>query len=125
MKYLSKFLLMITILFGTHIFADDVWFISPQYGQTISNTMTIKIQPPYYNKKVRVRIKKEYGFARTVWRGTLSPQNNYTILVNTSKFPPGPYEIEAKYYIGFEDFDGSIDVWIGDHMPHQGQYFPD
>lgn len=124
MNIAQKILLVSVLFINIPIFADDdVWFISPQHGEAIQGTsMKIQVSPPWNGKaKVRVRIKSDMGWERTVWRGSLTRKNNYTTMVDISKFPPGPYEIKAKYYIWLEDFDGELDFWIGNP---NGQYYP-
>lgn len=117
-----KNLLLITLTFiTTNIFADDIWFISPNPGQTQNGMMTIQIQPPFVQKDVRVWIQEEDGWERTVWRGKLSPANNYMINVDTSKFKPGRYNVEAEFYHHFEDYDGDVEIWIGSPQYYQQQ----
>ena len=123
MKNIHKIFLFGAILHSSNIlFADDIWFISPQQGLSIQGPLTIQVAPPYNGKAtVHVKIKHGTGWERTVWRGKLTPKNNYTTIVDTSKFRPGPYELKAKYWIWAEDFDGDIEFWIGNP---QGQYYP-
>jgi len=122
---MNKVLLLVMILFGiNNIFADDIWFMSPEEGMSVTDALVIKISPAYGNKKVRVWIESDMGWERTVWRGSLSTKNNYTITVNTKKFKSGRYELKAKYYIYGDDIDGDVTFWITDsNMSKDGQYF--
>ncbi|MGL4367168.1 MAG: hypothetical protein ACRCTQ_02640 [Brevinemataceae bacterium] len=104
--------LLITFLASANIFADDIWFISPQPGQPVTGKLTIQIQPPYQPTDVRVWIKEDMGPDRLVWSGSLTAARNYTMTVDTSKFRPGKYELKAEYYINGQDFDGDMDFWI-------------
>lgn len=124
MKNLNKLFLLGAILLTTNIFADDIWFIAPQPGQPVQGQMQIKIQPPYGNPLVHVWMEYDMGRDTIVWRGQLTAANNYTATVDTTKFQPGKYEIEAEYYIQGRDFDGSVDVWIGGTAGPNGEYFP-
>lgn len=108
-----KNLLLIALTFiTTNIFADGIWFVSPQPGQSIKGQMTIQIQPPFIQTDVRVWIQEETGYEQMVWNGTLSAANNYTITVDTSKFKKGRYEINAEFFHQNQDFDGDIEFWI-------------
>jgi len=127
-KKINKVLLLGMILFGiNNIFADDIWFISPQNGQNVSGSMKLQIQPPYNNIDVRVWIESDMGWERTVWSGTLNTKNNYTMTINTSKFKPGKYEAKAEFYVQGNDFDGDVTFWVGansGNSDNTGQYFP-
>ena len=120
------FLFGAIMLTSTSLFAEDIWFTSPQAGQSIQGTIEIKIQAPYGNpKSVNVVMEYDMGRDTIVWKGKLTPQNNYTLTVDTTKFKPGKYSIEAKYYIQGEDYDGDIDVWVGTGTENpDGEYFP-
>lgn len=124
MKNLNILFLFGTILLSTNLFADDdVWFIYPHYGQTIQGPLTIKANPPYNGKAtIRVKIQQDSGWERTVWRGKLTLKNNYTTVVDISKFRPGPYELEASYWIWGENFDGNTEFWIA--YPNNAQPYP-
>ncbi|MGL4561340.1 MAG: hypothetical protein ACRCVW_04010 [Brevinema sp.] len=125
MKYMNKFLFIAIMALGAQTFADGIWFISPQPGQAIGETMTIQIQPPYHKTDVNVWIKNEDGIEMMVWRGTLTAANKYSATVNTSQFKPGRYEVKAEYYVGGDDIDGDVEVWIGNpNIPAGGEYFP-
>ncbi|MGL4676758.1 MAG: hypothetical protein ACRCWI_03720 [Brevinema sp.] len=118
-----KNLLLAMMFIASTTFADDVWFVSPQNGQSIQQkSLEIQIQPPYGNvPSVNVWIEYDMGRDQTVWTGTLTSKNNYKTTVDVSKFRPGKYEVKAEYYINGKDFDGDVDIWIGDV---QEQYFP-
>ena len=120
------FLFGAIMLTSTSLFAEVIWFTSPQAGQSIQGTIEIKIQAPYGNpKSVNVVMEYDMGRDTIVWKGKLTPQNNYTLTVDTTKFKPGKYSIEAKYYMQGEDYDGDIDVWVGTGTEDpNGEYFP-
>ena len=123
---LKKTILLGALLISsTTVFADDIWFISPQPGQPIQGNVQIKIQPPYGNN-IPVNVWMEYDMGREyiVWQGQLTPQNSYTATVDVSKFRPGKYKIEAQYFIQGGDFDVEIDIWIGGNTDPNGQYYP-
>ena len=121
------FLFGAIMLSSTSLFADDIWFTSPQAGQSVQGTIQIQIQAPYGDPK-SVSVVMEYDMGNResiVWKGKLTPENNYTATVDTSKFKPGKYNIEAKYYMQFEDYDGDIEVWVGTGTENSdGEYFP-
>ncbi|MGL4388057.1 MAG: hypothetical protein ACRCTJ_01515 [Brevinema sp.] len=125
MKHMNKFLLIATMTLGVQVFADDIYFLSPQPGQPINGPMTIQIHQPFHKTDVNVWIKREDGMKQVVWRGKLRADQQYAVTVDTSKFKPGRYEIKAEYYIGMEDYDGDIEIWIGSvNIPAGGEYYP-
>lgn len=110
---MKNLLFIALFMLTSNTFADDIWFISPQAGQTLQNVIKIQIQPPYHKGSVRVWIESDMGREQMVWSGQLTPENNYSTSVDVSKFNLGKYKIEAQYYIRGEDYDGDIEVWIG------------
>ena len=109
---MEKLLLFCSIVCSVPMWADDIWFVSPQNGAPVSGEMTIQIRPPFVQTPVRVWIEHDPG-DRMVWSGQLTPQGNYTATVDVSRFPPGKYEVKAEYYINGKDFDGDVTVWVG------------
>jgi len=93
------------------MWSDDIWFLLPSNGQPVSGKIKIKIYPPPELVSVNVWIESDFTES-LVWMGLLSLANNYTITVDTSKFKPGKYEINAEYYLNREDYDGDIDIWV-------------
>ncbi|MGL4394092.1 MAG: hypothetical protein ACRCS8_02585 [Brevinema sp.] len=126
MNSIYKLALLMMMGISVQAFADDINFISPQNGANINGKTIIQIQPPFQNTDVRVWIKKEDGIEKIVWRGTLSSAKNYSITVDASKFAAGRYEIKAEYYINGQEFDGDIDVWVGNSAGNseEGEYLP-
>ena len=120
------FLFGAIMLSSTSLFADDIWFTSPQAGASVQGMVQIQIQAPYGNpKSVNVVMEYDMGRETIVWKGKLTPQNNYTLTVDTTKFKAGKYNIEAEYYIQGEDYDGDIEVWVGTSTDDaKGEYFP-
>ncbi len=119
------FLFGAIMLSSTSLFADDIWFTSPQAGQSIQGMVQIQIQAPYGNPSVNVWMEYDMGRETIVWKGKLTAKNNYTITVDTTKFKPGKYNIEAEYFIQGKDYDGDIEVWVGTSTDDaKGEYFP-
>lgn len=116
---MKRLLLFCSILCTAPSWANDIWFVSPQNGMPVSGKMTIQIQPPFVQTPVRVWIEQDPG-DRLVWSGQLTPQGNYTTIVDVSRFPPGKYEVKAEYYINGKDFDGDVTVWVGGPAGPQG-----
>ncbi|MGL4367169.1 MAG: hypothetical protein ACRCTQ_02645 [Brevinemataceae bacterium] len=112
---MRKFLFcLLTFISSYNLYADDDFmFVSPSYNQQITNPLVIQIAPAYMYKNVKVWLKRKSEFIDwTVWRGKLTKKNNYTLLVNISKFKPGLYELKAKYYLYGEDYESEMDIWI-------------
>lgn len=109
---MKNLFLMTLTLITTNTFADGIWFISPQPGQSVKGQMTIQIQPPFIQTNVRVWIQEENGYEQILWNGTFSQANNYTLTVDTSTFKKGRYEINAEFYHQHQDFDGDTEFWI-------------
>ena len=108
--YLSIFF-TITFLCSSNIWSDDIWFMLPSNGQPVSGIMDIKIYPPQESVAINVWIEHDRT-EDVVWMGTVKLENNYTISVDTTRFKPGKYKIEALYFLYGEDFDGDIDIWV-------------
>lgn len=125
MKLINNVLLASILFLGVNVFADEIYFISPKPGHQTAGSLTIQIEPPYHKTDVDVWIKNEDGIERVVWRGKLTAATQYAITVDTSKFKPGRYEVKAEYYVGREDYDGDVDIWIGTgNLGEGGEYFP-
>ncbi|MGL4561341.1 MAG: hypothetical protein ACRCVW_04015 [Brevinema sp.] len=105
------FFLIVSFIIPQSIYSDDIWFLLPSNNQPVTGKMTIKIHPPYQLVSVNVWIIDDRT-EMMVWRGLLTQDNNYSIVVDTTRFKPGKYEINAQYYIGRKDYDGDIDIWV-------------
>lgn len=116
---MKKLLLFCSIILGAPVWADDIWFVSPQNGMPVSGIMTIQIHPPFVQTMVRVWIEQEPS-DRMVWSSQLTPQGNYTTTVDVSRFTPGKYEVKAEYYINGKDFDGDVTIWVGGNAGQPG-----
>ncbi|MDK2818207.1 MAG: hypothetical protein KFW21_02020 [Spirochaetota bacterium] len=100
-----------TFLCSSNIWSDDIWFIFPSKGQPVSGIIDIKIYPPQSSVSINIWIEHDQTDS-IVWMGTVSSENNYTISVDTKRFKPGKYKIEALYYLYGKDYDGDIDIWV-------------
>ncbi|MGL4388058.1 MAG: hypothetical protein ACRCTJ_01520 [Brevinema sp.] len=112
MKIASQIFIFFFLFFiSPVIYGDDIWFLMPSNNQPVTGMVTIKIHPPYHQVPVNVWIEHDHT-DQMVWRGILSPDNNYSIIVNTDRFRPGKYEINAEYYADGDDYDGDINIWV-------------
>lgn len=104
--------LFFLILFCTHsiTWSDDVWFTLPMPGQPVSGTLTVKIYPPMEDVPVHMWI--EDRMENVVWTATIDSTTEYSIDVDTTRFRPGRYEINAIYFLYGDDFDGDIDIEV-------------
>ncbi len=104
-------MMMFVLMSGCSLFEDDIVFISPKAGASVSGTLTIELDPKHDDVEVRVWI--ENSTDTIVWTGTtLTSANNYKTTVDVSGYAQGKYEINATYYKGGEDYDGDVDFWI-------------
>lgn len=107
-----RFVFFSSLFFITHKgWSDDIWFTFPSDGQPVSGLIEIKIYPPSFDTEVRIWIESDKS-EDIVWMGILTKEYNYTTTVDTSRFIPGKYEINAVYYQYGEDFEGDIDIWV-------------
>lgn len=109
--FLPFILFFTTFLCSSTSWSEDIWFLFPSDGQPVSGVIDIKIYPPQNPVPINLWIEDDQS-ERIVWMGTVASENNYTISVDTSRFNPGKYKIEALYYLYNEDFDGDIDIWV-------------
>ncbi|MGL5955134.1 MAG: hypothetical protein ACRC0X_00790 [Brevinema sp.] len=107
MKKFLFFLLFIT----NNLWCDDIWFRFPANGQPVSGTLEIKIYPPPYDISIYVWIEDKRT-DQLVWMSSVSSENDYTASVDTTRFRPGRYEINALYYMNGEDYEGDITIWV-------------
>ncbi|MGL5721428.1 MAG: hypothetical protein ACRCY4_03385 [Brevinema sp.] len=107
--------LLLLLLLVAPIWAGDIWIVSPTEDQQITGPMTLQVQQPMGNPdKIRVRLVLDVrnGPDKTVWTGELSSKDNYTLQLDTSKFPKGQYDIEFSYFYQGKVFDEDVEVWI-------------
>lgn len=90
---------------------DDIWFLLPSNNQPVSGKVEIKIYPPPYPVDVYIWIEHK-STDRKVWHGMLKSSEEYTTTVDTGRFKPGKYEINAQYFLGDEDYEGDITIWV-------------
>ncbi|MGL4367170.1 MAG: hypothetical protein ACRCTQ_02650 [Brevinemataceae bacterium] len=109
-----NYLLWFVVLFSIQLYADadyKLWFLMPSHKQPVTGTIEVKIYPPHIPINVIVWIESKRT-KQIVWMGELSAVYDYTINVDTTRFNPGPYEINAQYYFDDDEVEGDIDIWV-------------
>lgn len=108
-------LVFLLLAIQTTIFSKPVMFESPRMGDSALSRVKIQIQPPLIPTIVRVWIKNVEQ-SRVIWRGKLTPKNNYTLTPNISRLNIGAYHIEAVYYHQEQEIHGKVVFWVDDQQ---------
>lgn len=107
--------LLLLALLSAPAWADDVYIISPRENEAVGKNFTVQVQTPYGEPEsvdAWITLDVEYGPDRVVWRGKLERKNNYSVTVNASKFAPGEYELDVRYFSGGRIFDGDTEFYV-------------
>lgn len=107
--------LLLLLMFVAPIWAGDIWIASPTEDQQISGPMTMQVQQPMGSPdsiRVRLVLDVQNGPDRTVWTGELKSKDNYTLQLDTTKFPKGKYDIEFSYFHQGKVFDEDVEVYL-------------
>ncbi|MGL4676759.1 MAG: hypothetical protein ACRCWI_03725 [Brevinema sp.] len=111
MKKKSIFIFVVIIFLTNNVWGEEIWFKFPVNGQPVSGKLEIKVFPPPQDILIYVWIE-DTRTKQLVWMGNASPQNDYITVVDTAKFRPGRYEINAEYYIDGREYEGDIIIWV-------------
>ncbi|MGL4394094.1 MAG: hypothetical protein ACRCS8_02595 [Brevinema sp.] len=126
MRSIKKSFLCLLLGFGVQTFADDIRFIEPMRGFSISGKTRIQIEAPSDNSKVMVSLKSLGRSRMIVWKAELSASNRYTITLNADRLPEGRYELLAEYSSAGRSYKGRINLSVSKNSSSdEGHYFPE
>ncbi|MGL4982575.1 MAG: hypothetical protein ACRC4W_06975 [Treponemataceae bacterium] len=94
---------------------DDIFISSPQDNEVVSGIFELKVEQPFGNPKVInafIRMEMPNGRDKIVWKGTLTPENEYATKIDSSKFQSGEYEIKVQYVYQGQKYDEDIEIYV-------------
>lgn len=112
----KQLILMILLSTQINLFANPIIFETPRMGDSVFKRIKIQIQPPLIPTLVRVWIRDVEKGNRILWRGQLTPENNYTLSPNISRLNIGAYHIEAVYYMQNKEVRGNVVFWVDEKI---------
>lgn len=107
--------LILLALLSAPAWADDMYIVSPRENEAVGKNFVVQVQAPYGEPEsidAWVTLDVEYGPDRVVWRGKLERKNNYSVTVDASKFSPGEYELDVRYYSNGRIYDGDTEFYV-------------
>lgn len=124
MNKVKYIFLLVFMGFTLNIFADEIFFLSPQPVEMVEKSLKIQIEDPGLVKSVNVYIEsKMQEGAPPLWSGTLDTKNAYTVEVDVSSFDVGAYEVKVEYFMRGDDHEGDVTFWVYKDLPEEGKYF--